>query len=158
MIRIANRKSLAIRDSVSLLRKLIVQTCCIRNWHCDSNGDLSRGSNHKSRDLKVRFELPETAIWGKFSGWRAPSPANPSSSCFLGFVFFLFFLLFWKGSALFSTNVALTKTLMHGPPEVSVTSVLVMPQHHFGRKGTIPLVFGRAAQNPIETFHVLSLS
>ena len=49
----------------TLSEKLIVLTCCIRNWHCDSNSDLNRGSNHKSRDLKVRFELPETAIWGK---------------------------------------------------------------------------------------------
>ena len=40
--------------------KLIVLTCCIRNWHYDSNGDLNRGSNHKSRDLKVRFEPAET--------------------------------------------------------------------------------------------------
>ena len=46
--------------------KFIVLTRCIRNWYCDSNGDLNRGSNHKSRDLKVRFELPETAICGKF--------------------------------------------------------------------------------------------
>ena len=45
--------------------KLIVLTCCIRGWHRDSNGDLNRGSNHKSSDLKVRFELPETAILGK---------------------------------------------------------------------------------------------
>ena len=44
----------------------IVLTCCIRSWHCDSNGDLNRGSNHESRDLKVRFEPSETAIWGKF--------------------------------------------------------------------------------------------
>ena len=28
------------------------------NWHCDSNGDLNRGSNHKSRDLDLRFEPP----------------------------------------------------------------------------------------------------
>ena len=39
---------------------------CTRNSHCDSNGDSNRGSNHKSRDLKVRFELPKTAIWRKF--------------------------------------------------------------------------------------------
>ena len=46
--------------------KLIVLNRCIRNWHCDSNSDLNTGSNRKSRDLKVRFELPETAIWKKF--------------------------------------------------------------------------------------------
>ena len=34
--------------------------------HCDSNVDSNRGSNHKSRDLKVRFEPLETPIWGKF--------------------------------------------------------------------------------------------
>ena len=39
--------------------------CYIGHWQCDSNGDLNKFSNHKSRDLKVRFELLETAIWGK---------------------------------------------------------------------------------------------
>ena len=46
--------------------KLVVLTTWKRNSRCDSNGDLNRGSNHKSRNLKVRFELPERAIWGKF--------------------------------------------------------------------------------------------
>ena len=31
------------------------------------HGDLNRGSNHKSRDLTLRFELPiKTVSWGKF--------------------------------------------------------------------------------------------
>ena len=55
-----------VRQYEPCSEKLIVLTCCIRNWHCNSIGDLNRGSNRKSRDLKVRFELPETAIRGKF--------------------------------------------------------------------------------------------
>ena len=55
-----------LRQCEPFSEKLIVLTCCIGNWHCDSNSDLNRGSNHKSRDLKVRFELPKTAIRGKF--------------------------------------------------------------------------------------------
>ena len=62
VIPIANRRSLAIWNTVNLLSL----TCCTGNRRSGSNGNLNRGSNHKSRDLKVRFELPETAIWGKF--------------------------------------------------------------------------------------------
>ena len=51
------------------LRKFIVLTCCTGNRRCDSNGELNRGSNHKSLDLKVRFERPKKAIWGKVSGF-----------------------------------------------------------------------------------------
>ena len=53
-------------------QKLNVLTCCTGNRRCDSNGDLRRDSNHKSRDLKVRFELPETAICGKILAIWAP--------------------------------------------------------------------------------------
>ena len=31
--------------------KLIVQTTCAGKRHCDSNGDLNRGSDHKSRAI-----------------------------------------------------------------------------------------------------------
>ena len=40
----------------TISEKLIVLTCFTGNWCCDSNGDLNRGSNHKSSDVKVRFE------------------------------------------------------------------------------------------------------
>ena len=63
VIRIADRKSPV---STTLEKKHSVVTQCTGNQHCDSNGDLNRGSNHRSRDLKVRFELPEAAIWGDF--------------------------------------------------------------------------------------------
>ena len=53
VIRIVNRKA----QCTDLL---------YRKMHCDCRGDFNRGSNHKSRDLKVRFELFETATWGNF--------------------------------------------------------------------------------------------
>ena len=40
-------------------------TLCTGNRHFDSSADLNGGSNHKSRGSKVRFERPETAIWGQ---------------------------------------------------------------------------------------------
>ena len=44
------------------LRKPIALTCCTRNWRCDSNGDLKGGSNHKSRELDLGFELDKTVL------------------------------------------------------------------------------------------------
>ena len=42
--------------------KLLVLTCCTANRRCNSNGDLTRGSDHTLRDSKVQFELPKTVI------------------------------------------------------------------------------------------------
>ena len=36
--------------------KLNVLTCWTGNWRCDSDGDLNRGFNHQSSELKVQFD------------------------------------------------------------------------------------------------------
>ena len=46
------------------------------NWRYDSRGDLNRGSNHKSRDLDLRFELPKTQ----------PAPKYHTKGCSHSFV------------------------------------------------------------------------
>ena len=62
MLQIARFGVIAICDSnresqiTSDLKGLALRFCC----------DLKRGSNHKSRDLKVRFEPRFAAICGKF--------------------------------------------------------------------------------------------
>ena len=52
--------------------KLIVLTACAGKRHCDSNGDLNRGSNHKSGDLKVRFEPAGDSDLGEILAIWAP--------------------------------------------------------------------------------------
>ena len=61
----ANRKALAIWDSATISEKLNVLICYTGNWRCDSSGDLSRGSNHRSREFDLWFELPESDL-GEF--------------------------------------------------------------------------------------------
>ena len=51
---------------MNLLRKVHCPDLLYRKSALRFYSDLNRGSNHKSRDLNVRFELLETAIWGKF--------------------------------------------------------------------------------------------
>ena len=68
VIRIANRKPLAILRQCKPSQEnpmfwLVVQEFGIAILTAIWTG----GSNHKSRDLKVRFELSKTAIWGKNS-------------------------------------------------------------------------------------------
>ena len=50
VIRLANRKLIAIETVWTIRERAQLCDLTHRNWRCDSDGDSSRGSNHKLRD------------------------------------------------------------------------------------------------------------